>query len=480
MSALPLDIGTIHFIGVGGIGMSGIAEILQNLGYTVQGSDIADSSNVKRLRNLGIQVEIGHRRSNIGTSAVVVISSAIKADNPEVQEARSRLIPVVPRAEMLAEIMRLKWGIAVAGTHGKTTTTSIIAALLDAGEFDPTVINGGIINAYGTNARLGSGKWVVAEADESDGTFTRLPATIAVVTNIDAEHLDHYGNFDALKAAFVTFVQNIPFYGFATMCIDDTVLQSLIAEMSDRRIVTYGLCSQANVRAVNIASTPLGSEFTVTLSNRASPSRVELGRFTMPMPGNHNIRNALAAIAIAQEMGVPTNTLQRALSEFRGVKRRFTKIGVVNDITIIDDYGHHPVEISAALEAARTNADGNVIAVIQPHRYTRVRDLFDAFCNCFHDADTVIVADIYAAGEIPLDGVDQNALIRGIRERGHCHVITLRKPKDLPQIIADIGRPGDFIIFMGAGTITNWANSLPAGLRELGRNTVIVSSGGAN
>ena len=481
MKSLPLSIGTIHFVGIGGIGMSGIAEILHNLNYAVQGSDIADGANVKRLRDLGIDISIGHRGENLGNAEVVVISSAVKSDNPEVVEARLRLIPVVPRAEMLAEIMRLKWGIAVAGTHGKTTTTSIVASVLDAGQFDPTVINGGIINAYGTNARLGSGEWIVVEADESDGTFTKLPATIAVVTNIDPEHLDHYGDFDTLKAAFVKFVQNIPFYGFATMCIDDAEVQALIPQVSDRRIVTYGLSPQADIRAIDISADPAGSSFTVVISDRVTATTTELGNFTMPMVGDHNIRNTLAAIAIACEIGIEADVIRRALGDFSGVKRRFTRTGVVNDVTVIDDYGHHPVEISAVLAAARTSTRRNVIAVVQPHRYTRLRDLFGEFCTCFNDADTVIVTDIYAAGEPPLDGYDRDALIEGLRSRGHRDVLALETAEALPGLIAQLAEPEDFVVCLGAGNITAWANDLPGALSELWNvgNTAASSGVGA-
>jgi UDP-N-acetylmuramate--alanine ligase len=479
MKTLPLSIGTIHFVGIGGIGMSGIAEILHNLGYAVQGSDIAESANVLRLRGLGIDISIGHDGTNLKEAEVIVISSAVKSDNPEVIEARARLIPVVPRAEMLAEIMRLKWGIAVAGTHGKTTTTSIVAAVMDAGQFDPTVINGGIINAYGTNARLGDGDWIVVEADESDGTFMKLPATIAVVTNIDPEHLDHYGDFDTLKAAFVTFVQNIPFYGFATMCIDDPEVQALISAVSDRRIVTYGLSPQADIRATDISSDPTGSHFNVIVSNRITATSVDLGTFTMPMVGDHNIRNALAAIAIAQEMGVEPDVLKRALMNFSGVKRRFTRTGVVNDVTIVDDYGHHPVEIAAVLAAARTSTRRNVIAVVQPHRYSRVSDLFDEFCTCFNDADTVIVADIYAAGEAPMPGIDRDALVDGIRARGHRHVVPLEDADSLASLVADLAKPDDFVICLGAGNITAWANDLPAALTTAWADQPAKNSGGA-
>ncbi len=479
MKTLPLSIGTIHFVGIGGIGMSGIAKILYNLGYAVQGSDIAESANVLRLRGLGIDISIGHDGANLKEAEVIVISSAVKSDNPEVIEARARLIPVVPRAEMLAEIMRLKWCIAVAGTHGKTTTTSIVAAVMDAGQFDPTVINGGIINAYGTNARLGDGDWIVVEADESDGTFMKLPATIAVVTNIDPEHLDHYGDFDTLKAAFVTFVQNIPFYGFATMCIDDPEVQALISAVSDRRIVTYGLSPQADIRATAISADPTGSHFNVIVSNRITATSVDLGTFTMPMVGDHNIRNALAAIAIAQEMGVEPDVLKRALMNFSGVKRRFTRTGVVNDVTIVDDYGHHPVEIAAVLAAARTSTRRNVIAVVQPHRYSRVSDLFDEFCTCFNDADTVIVADIYAAGEAPMPGIDRDALVDGIRAWGHRHVVPLEDADSLASLVADLAKPDDFVICLGAGNITAWANDLPAALTTAWADQPAKNSGGA-
>ncbi|PPR10222.1 MAG: UDP-N-acetylmuramate--L-alanine ligase [Alphaproteobacteria bacterium MarineAlpha11_Bin1] len=480
MTVLPLNIGTIHFVGIGGIGMSGIAEILHNLNYSIQGSDIADNANVRRLRRLGIDISVGHAAENIREAEVVVISSAVKPNNIEILEARSRLIPVVPRAEMLAEIMRLKWGISVAGTHGKTTTTSIIASILDAGRFDPTVINGGIINAYGTNARLGSGEWIIVEADESDGTFTKLPSTIAVVTNIDAEHLDYYGDFETLKIAFVKFVQNIPFYGFATMCIDDAEVQALIPQVSDRRVITYGFSPQADFRAIDVSSNPAGSSFTVVASNRGASQSIELGRFAMPMVGDHNIRNTLAAIAIATEMGVHADVVREALGDFSGVKRRFTQAGTVNEVTIIDDYGHHPVEISAVLAAARTSSRRNVIAVVQPHRYTRLRDLFDDFCTCFNDADTVIVADIYAAGETPIEGYDRDTLIEGIRSRGHRNVLALENANALPKLISEIARPYDYVICLGAGNITAWANDLPGKLSDFWRtdNEAATSVGG--
>ena len=467
MRALPLDLGTIHFVGIGGIGMSGIAEVLHNLGYSVQGSDVADGANTRRLRELGIKIEIGHREENLTNAQVVVISSAIKNDNPEVALARQRLMPVVRRAEMLGELMRLKWSIAVGGTHGKTTTTSLVAAMLDTAGLDPTVINGGIINAWGTNARLGDGDWMVVEADESDGSFVKLPATIAVVTNIDSEHLDHYGTFENLHAAFSTFVDNIPFYGFAALCIDDPEVQALIPQVSDRKIITYGQNPQADIRAIDIEANSAGARFGVEVSARSASGPRTIDDLQLPMHGRHNVLNALAAIGIGLEMSFSDAVMRRALAEFAGVKRRFTKTGEVGGITIIDDYGHHPVEISAVLDAARDSAQGRVVAVVQPHRYTRLSHLFDEFCTCFNDADTVIVADVYPAGEAPIEGVDRDALIEGLRAHGHRMVLPLLAPAELARMIDEIGQPGDLVICLGAGSITAWANQLPDELRTL-------------
>ena len=466
MKALPLDIGTIHFVGIGGIGMSGIAEILHNLGYEVQGSDVANSANVARLRELGIPVVIGHEAQNVAEAKVVVTSSAIKDGNPEVAAAQERMVPIVRRAEMLGELMRLKWSIAVGGTHGKTTTTSIVAALLDAAGFDPTVINGGIINAYGTNARLGAGDWMVVEADESDGTFVKLPATIAIVTSMDPEHLDFYGGFKNEKEAFRTFVQNIPFYGFAVLCIDDPDVQAMIGQINDRRLITYGMSPQAEIRAINLRNGPDGAQFDVVVESRDGPVRV-LKALHLPMFGEHNVCNALAAIAVALEMGVDDDAIARGLKGFRGVKRRFEKTGEVDGVTVIDDYGHHPVEIAAVLKAARAVTDRRVIAVVQPHRYSRLMALFEDFCTCFNDADVVIVADIYAAGETPLDGIDRDALIHGLRTRGHREVMALADPDDLAGLVAEVAGAGDMVICLGAGSITGWANDLPDGLRRL-------------
>jgi UDP-N-acetylmuramate--alanine ligase len=468
MRALPLDIGVLHFVGIGGIGMSGIAEILHNLGYQVQGSDIADGANVQRLRGLGIKVAIGHRAENLGTAQVVVISSAVGKDNPEVAAARARLLPVVRRAEMLGELMRLKWAIAVAGTHGKTTTTSMIGALLDAAQLDPTVINGGIINAYGTNARLGAGEWMVVEADESDGTFVRLPATIAIVTNIDPEHLEFYGSFEAVQQGFESFVGNIPFYGFAALCIDHPVVQGLIPKLSERRIVTYGMSPQADIRATNIELGPAGARYDVAIADRlAGTSRTVAGIF-LPMFGLHNVQNSLAAIAVAEEMGLGDDVVRTAFAGFKGVKRRFTKTGESRGVTIIDDYAHHPVEIAAVLRAARGATEGSIIAVVQPHRFSRLRDLFAEFCTCFNDADAVIVAEVYPAGEAPIEGVDRDALVAGLRERGHRHAEPLPSPGELAPMVRALAKPGDFVVCMGAGSITAWAQSLPAELDRLG------------
>jgi UDP-N-acetylmuramate--alanine ligase len=467
MRGLPLDLGTIHFVGIGGIGMSGIAEILHNLDYDVQGSDIAENANVRRLRGLGITVTIGHAPANVDHAQVVVISSAVKPDNPEVVAARERFAPIVRRAEMLGELMRLKWSVAVGGTHGKTTTTSLVAAMLDAGGLDPTVINGGIINAYGTNARLGAGDWMVVEADESDGSFVKLPATIAVVTNIDPEHMDHYGSTEALHDAFETFIENIPFYGFAVLCIDHPVVQSLIGRIEDRRIVTYGLSPQAEVRAANIASAPERTRFDVVLTYRRQGSEHTIHDLTLPMLGRHNVQNALAAVAIAGALDLEEPVIRKGLANFAGVKRRFTKTGEVDGVTVIDDYGHHPVEIAAVLNAARQATEGKVIAVVQPHRYTRLASLFEDFCSCFNDADQVIVAEVYPAGEPPIEGANRDALVEGLRAHGHRHVEPLDDEAELPRMVRALTAPGDMVVCLGAGSITAWANALPQALAAL-------------
>ena len=467
MTGIAHDIGTIHFIGIGGIGMSGIAEVMHNLGYSVQGSDVAEGYVVQGLRDKGIAVTIGHAAANLGQAAVVVTSTAIVRTNPEVAAAIERRIPVVRRAEMLAELMRLKSTVAVAGTHGKTTTTSMIAALLDAGGMDPTVINGGIINTYGSNARLGAGEWMVVEADESDGSFLRLCGTIGVVTNIDPEHLDHYGDFDRVRAAFVEFVEHVPFYGAGVLCLDHPEVQALLPKVQDRRIITYGFSAQADVRGENVTPVPGGNRFTAVVRDRAGAER-RIEPLMLPMPGRHNVQNALAAVAVAVELGIDDAAITAGFARFGGVKRRFTRVGEVmlpgGSVTIIDDYGHHPVEIRAVLSAAREGAGigtgGRVIAVVQPHRFTRLRDLMADFQTAFNDADMVIVAPVYAAGEAPIDGVDADALATGLRRAGHRSVATTTGADALAAQLAEIVAPGDMVVCLGAGDITKWAAEL--------------------
>ena len=463
------DIGPVHFVGIGGIGMSGIAEVLANLGHRVQGSDAAESANVRRLRAHGIDVKIGHDAANLGKARVVVVSSAIRRDNPELVAARERLLPVVRRAEMLAELMRFKQAVAIAGTHGKTTTTSMVAALLDAGGFDPTVINGGIINAYGTNARMGASDWMVVEADESDGTFVKLPADVALVTNIDPEHLDHYGSFARVQEAFLQFVENVPFYGFAVMCMDHPEVQALIGRIEDRRIITYGASPQADVRYTDLRVEGKRSRFNALIRNRVNGATHRIENLSISMPGQHNVQNATGALAVAHHLGVTDDAIVAGLAGFGGVKRRFTHTGTWNGVDIFDDYGHHPVEIAAVLKAARSITSGRVIAVVQPHRYTRLRDLFDQFCACFNDADVVLVAPVYPAGEAPIAGIDRDALVEGLRLRGHRDARPLSEPDALAPVIASIARNGDTVICLGAGSISAWAYALPEQLAKLGR-----------
>ncbi|MDB5645307.1 UDP-N-acetylmuramate--L-alanine ligase [Methylobacterium sp.] len=464
---LPDKLGPIHFIGIGGIGMSGIAEVMHNLGYTVQGSDANDNANVRRLSEKGMRTFIGHEAGNVEEAALVVVSTAIRRDNPELVAARERRLPVVRRAEMLAELMRFKSCVAIAGTHGKTTTTSLVATLLDAGNMDPTVINGGIINAYGTNARMGEGEWMVVEADESDGTFLKLPADVAIVTNIDPEHLDHFGSFEAVKDAFRRFIDNIPFYGFAVMCIDHPIVQDLVGHIEDRRIITYGENPQADVRLIDVDLRGGQSRFRVMIRDRRPGFRLEMEDLVLPMPGKHNALNATAALAVAHELGVEPEAIRKALAGFGGVKRRFTKTGTWNGALIFDDYGHHPVEIKAVLKAARASTEGNVIAIVQPHRYTRLASLFDDFCTCFNDADTVIVAPVYAAGEPPIEGMDRDGLVSGLKSRGHRDAIALQRSEDLAGIVAGRAKPGDYVVCLGAGNITQWAYALPGELAAL-------------
>ncbi len=460
MKGVGTDIGTIHFVGIGGIGMSGIAEVMANLGYKVQGSDIAEGYVVEGLRKRGIKVMIGHAAENLGDAAVVVTSTAVKRDNPEVVAALEHRVPVVRRAEMLAELMRLKRTVAVAGTHGKTTTTSLVAALLDAGGVDPTVINGGIINSYGSNARLGESEWMVVEADESDGSFLRLDGTIAIVTNIDPEHLEHYGTFDAIKDAFVEFIENVPFYGCAVLCIDHPEVQAVIPKVRDRRVVTYGFSAQADVRGENVTPFPGGNRFDAVIRQRDGALR-RIEGIELPMPGRHNVQNALAAIGVAVEMGVADDVIRTGFAKFGGVKRRFTKVGEVDGATVIDDYGHHPVEIRAVLAAAREGVGtGRVIAVVQPHRFTRLRDHLDDFSAAFNDADVVYAAPVYAAGEAPIEGVDSAAMVAGMKARGHRNAQTVANVDALADALAATVQPGDMIVCLGAGDITKWAAGL--------------------
>ena len=463
---MPQTIGLVHFIGIGGIGMSGIAEVLHNLGYRVQGSDQADSANVQRLRDKGIACFVGHKAENLGDAEVVVVSTAIKKNNPELVAAREKLLPIVRRAEMLAELMRFRNAIAIGGTHGKTTTTSMVATLLDAGGLDPTVVNGGIINAYGTNARMGAGEWMVVEADESDGTFLKLPADIAVVTNIDPEHLDHYGSFDNVREAFRQFVENVPFYGFGVMCTDHPEVHSLVSRIEDRRVITYGENAQADVRFENHRFDGAASQFDVILRNRKTGRETAIRDLRLPMPGRHNVSNATAAIAVAHELGISGEAIRKGLAAFGGVKRRFTHTGSWNGVEVFDDYGHHPVEIKAVLRAARDSAKGRVIAIAQPHRYTRLHDLFGEFAACFNDADTVAVVPVYAAGEDPIEGVTSEALVQRIRSGGHRDARYIEGPAAVAPLVRSLGKPGDFVVFLGAGNITQWAYALPRELAE--------------
>ncbi|HEX6859875.1 MAG TPA: UDP-N-acetylmuramate--L-alanine ligase [Caulobacteraceae bacterium] len=466
---VPFELGPVHFIGIGGIGMSGIAEIMLRIGYTVQGSDAKASANTERLEKLGAKIFIGHAAEHVEGASAIVYSTAVKPDNPEMVAGRNARLPLVRRAEMLAELMRLQFSVAVGGTHGKTTTTSMVARLLDAGGLDPTVVNGGIINAYGTNAKVGEGDWIVVEADESDGTFLKLKSTVAVVTNIDPEHLDHYGDFEAVKKAFQDFVENIPFYGFAAVCLDHPEVQAMAARVENRRLITYGVNPQAEVRAAAVEMNSDGATFDVLIQER-DKEPVTMHALRLPMAGWHNVSNALAAITVARELGVSEEAIREGLATFEGVKRRFTTTGTANGIRVVDDYGHHPVEISAVLRAARQVSKGKVIAVVQPHRYTRLRDLFADFSSCFSDADTVIVADVYSAGEQPIGGVDKDALVEGLRRYGHRRAIALEGgPDGLAAMIKAEAASGDLVVCLGAGDITSWAYALPGQLEALGK-----------
>lgn len=459
---LPGDVGPIHFVGIGGIGMSGIAEVLLNHGYNVQGSDLKRTPITDRLQELGARIFVGQTAKNIEEAEVVVISSAIKPGNAELDAARARGLPIVRRAEMLAELMRLRSNIAVAGTHGKTTTTTMVAALLDEGRFDPTVVNGGIIHAYGSNARKGDGEWMVVEADESDGTFNRLPATIAIVTNIDPEHMEHWGTEEALHQGFYDFVSNIPFYGLAVCCTDDPDVQSLVGKITDRRVTTYGFNAQADVRAMNLTYENGVAHFDIAL--QAEEQVIE--GCSLPMPGDHNVSNALSAVAVARHLGMKAEEIRNALANFGGVNRRFTRVGEVEGVTIMDDYGHHPTEIAAVLKAARLATSGRVIAVHQPHRYTRLHHHFEDFCSCFNDADVVGIADIFAAGEDPIEGASRDDLVAGLIRHGHRHARAVVDENDLERLVREQARPGDMVVCLGAGSISAWANGLPARLHK--------------
>ena len=465
---LPTDVGPIHFVGIGGIGMSGIAEVLINHGYRVQGSDLKNTKITDRLQDLGAKIFEGQRAENIQGAEVIVISSAIKPGNPELDAARLAGLPIVRRAEMLAELMRLKSNIAVAGTHGKTTTTTMVAELLVAGGIDPTVINGGIIHAYGSNARMGQGEWMVVEADESDGTFNRLPATIAIVTNIDPEHMEHWGDFDRLRKGFLDFVSNIPFYGVAVCCTDHPEVQALVGKISDRRVLTYGFNAQADVRAVNLQYKAGVAHFDIKLRAEA----ITIKDCSLPMPGDHNVSNALAAVAVSRHLGMKAEEIRAALAGFGGVNRRFTKVGEVDGVAIIDDYGHHPVEITAVLKAARQATEGRVIAVHQPHRYSRLHHHFEEFCACFNDADVVGIAEVYSAGETPIDGASRDDLVAGLIRHGHRHARAVKNEKDLARLVREQAGPGDMVVCLGAGTISAWANALPASLAALKKEAV--------
>ena len=465
---LPGELGPIHFIGIGGIGMSGIAEVLMNLGYRVQGSDSKRSKITDRLESLGAAIYEGQRAENIGEAGVIVISTAIKKGNPELEEARRRGLPVVRRAEMLAELMRMKMNICVAGTHGKTTTTTMVATLLDAGNLDPTVINGGVIHAYGSNARAGEGDWMVVEADESDGSFNRLPTDIAIITNIAPEHMEHWGDFDALRQGFYNFASSIPFYGLAVCCTDHPEVQALVGKLTERRVVTFGFNAQADVRAMNLRYEKGIAHFDIALQGEGPTEKggVEvIEGCTLPMPGDHNVSNCLAAVAVARHLGMKKTEIREALAKFGGVGRRFTRVGEVDGVTIIDDYGHHPVEIAAVLKAARQATEGRVIAVHQPHRYSRLSSLFEDFCSCFNEADVVAIAEVYAAGEEPIPGASRDDLVAGLIAHGHRHARAILSEDDLERLVREQARPGDMVVCLGAGTISGWANALPARLQ---------------
>lgn len=436
----------IHFVGIGGSGMSGIAEVLINLGYRVTGSDAAESETTRRLVSLGAKVNIGHARKNVSGADCVVYSSAVSADNPEVKEAMRAKVPIIPRAEMLAELMRMKYGIAVAGTHGKTTTTSIIASILGHAGIDPTVVTGGKLNSIGTNAKLGSGDFLVAEADESDGSFLKLSPTIAVVTNIDREHMDHYRDMEEVKGAYLDFMNKVPFYGCAVVCLDDPVIQNLLPSIG-RRFISFGLTAQADLHVKDFTQKGRDSTFEVWTGEE------RLGRFTIGLPGEHNVYNVLASIAVARELDINAKDIKAGLEEFTGVERRFQARGTVGDVMVVDDYGHHPVEIKAVLKAAKEGWKRRLLVVFQPHRYTRTKDLYSEFLTAFNDAEKLILTDIYPAGEKAIKGVSTGALLKGIKEHGHKDVSYVPGLKDVPARLMSVTEPGDIVITLGAGDV---------------------------
>ncbi len=458
MKALFRRTRRVHFVGIGGIGMSGIAEVLLNLGYDVSGSDLRRSAVTERLEGLGAIVQIGHSADHVATAHVVVTSTAVQSSNPEVLAAQDRGIPVIPRAEMLAELMRMKHGLAVAGSHGKTTTTSMLAHCLAAANLDPTVVVGGRLNSIGTNAKLGDGDYLVAEADESDGSFLKLSPTVAVVTNIDREHMDHYGDFDSLIQAFLDFINKVPFYGAAVICLDHPVIQKIIPDIH-KRYITYGLSSQAEVHAVDLHFSGGVSQFTVMHHDRW------LGKVELKMPGRHNVLNALAAVAASLEVDIPFKVIRRSINDFDGVSRRFTSLGSEGGVTVIDDYGHHPVEIRSTLQAAREGYGRRVITVFQPHRFSRVQDLHDEFMSAFNDTDMLVVTDIYAAGERPIEGVTGEGLYRGLRDHGHKNSLYLPDREEIVKHLLGMVKKGDIVITLGAGDVNQVGVELLEGLK---------------
>ena len=462
----PKNLGIIHFIGIGGIGMSGIAEILFQSGYHVQGSDLKQSNNTNRLEKLGIKVYIGQKKSNIIDAKIIVVSTAISEKNEEFIAAKKMFLPIVHRSEMLGELMRLKQSIAIAGTHGKTTTTSLIAKMIEENGMDPTIINGGIISSLDSNARLGKGEWMVVEADESDGSFSKLNPTAAIITNIDIEHLDYHKNEDNLENAFYNFVSSIPFYGFVCLCIDNPRTQRLISKLENKKVITYGMSANADIRATNIYYQNNQMNFSLNIKNNKEFEE-NVYKIEFSMIGMHNIQNALATIATGIELKIPLTKIKNTLKNFTGVERRFQKVGNFKNTTIIDDYGHHPVEINSALSAARFLApESKIIAIFQPHRYSRLKDLFNDFCSCFNKADYVFLLDVYAAGEKSIKKFESINLEKGLADYGHKNVLYIQNQNLLAKNLLKLIQPNDLIICLGAGSITKIANSLEEELKN--------------